>query len=168
METTARLRDGSEVLIRRLEPSDASTLSDAFERLSKESRDLRFLSAKPALTERDLDYLTHVDGHFHEALGATDRSSGVGVGVTRFVRAAPAATTAEVAVTVVDEWQGRGLGKVLLDMLAVRAREEGIARLTALVATGNAPIRSLLQRLGSRVSETDAGFGTIAYEIELP
>ena len=71
----AQLRDGSEVRIRELTPRDAPVLAEAFERLSPESRDLRFLSAKPRLTSHDLEYLTDVDGHLHEALGAVDVAS---------------------------------------------------------------------------------------------
>lgn len=167
METVATLNDGSEVVIRRLTPDDAGMLAEAFNRLSTESRDLRFLAAKPVLSARDLDYLTHVDGHLHEALAATDRATGEGVGVARFVRLTPEASVAEVAVTVIDDWQGRGLGKLLLAKLADRAGEEGIERFTALTASENAPIRHLLRQLGTHVTEQQAGAGTVEYEIEL-
>ena len=140
----ARLRDGSEVTIRKLTPRDAPVLAEAFERLSPQSRDLRFLSAKPRLSSNDLQYLTDVDGHLHEALGAVDKATGRGVGVARFVRLDADAPVAEVAVTVVDDWQRRGLGTLLLERLSERARAEGIERYTALVSGENRAIVGLL------------------------
>jgi GNAT superfamily N-acetyltransferase len=163
----ARLRDGSEVTIRELTPNDAPVLAEAFERLSPQSRDLRFLGAKPRLSTHDLQYLTDVDGHLHEALGAIDSATGRGVGVARFVRLDPQAPVAEVAVTVVDDWQRRGLGTLLLEKLSERARSEGIERYTALVSGENRAIVGLLDAIGARVLMANAAAGTVEYEVEL-
>ncbi len=163
----ARLRDGSEVTIRKLTPRDAPVLAEAFERLSPQSRDLRFLSAKPRLSSNDLQYLTDVDGHLHEALGAVDKATGRGVGVARFVRLDADAPVAEVAVTVVDDWQRRGLGTLLLERLSERARAEGIERYTALVSGENRAIVGLLDALGARVLSANAASGTVEYEVEV-
>jgi GNAT superfamily N-acetyltransferase len=163
----AVLRDGSEVTIRELTRSDAPVLAEAFERLSPKSRDLRFLGAKPELSSRDIEYLTDVDGHFHEALGALDAATGRGVGVARFVRLGPGADVAEVAVTVIDAWQRRGLGTLLLEELTDRARAEGIDRYTALVSGENMAIVAMLERIGARVLEADAAAGTVEYEVEI-
>jgi RimJ/RimL family protein N-acetyltransferase len=167
MTATTLLRDGSEVTIRRLTPEDAPVLADAFERLSRESRDLRFLGAKPALSARDLRYLTAVDGRSHEALGAVDPRTGRGVGVARFVRLGPDSEVAEVAVTVVDDWQRRGLGTILLEQLTERARAQGIRRYTALVSDENEAVVALLAGIGAHVLEADPASGTLAYELEL-
>jgi GNAT superfamily N-acetyltransferase len=164
----AMLRDGSEVGIRQLTPQDAPVLAEAFERLSTESRDLRFLGAKPRLSTHDIEYLTHVDGHLHEALGAVDAATGRGVGVARFVRLDPEAPVAEVAVTVIDSWQRRGLGTLLLERLSERARAEGIERYTALVSGDNRAVVGLLDNIGARVLTTNTAAGTIEYEVELP
>jgi len=164
---TALLRDGSEVLIRELTPDDAPVLAEAYKRLSPQSRELRFLGGKPNLSERDLRYLTNVDGHLHEALGAIDCATGAGVGVARFVRLAPDAPVAEVAVTVVDAWQRRGLATLLLEELTERARAEGIARYTALVSGDNEVVVALLRRIGARVLDVDAASRTVEYEVEL-
>jgi GNAT superfamily N-acetyltransferase len=163
-----RLRDGSEVTIRELTPGDAPVLAEAFERLSPQSRDLRFLGAKPRLSTHDLEYLTDVDGHLHEALGAVDTATGRGVGVARFVRLDPDAPVAEVAVTVVDGWQRRGLGTLLLEKLSERARAEGIERYTALVSGENRAIVGLLDAIGAHVLMANAAAGTVEYEVELP
>src|SRR5579884_2031299 len=134
---TETLRDGRTVVISRLTAEDTQLLADAFERLSEESRRLRFLAPKAHLSLAELRYLTDVDGHRHEALGATDPATGEGVAIARFVRDPEDPGRAEVAITVADDWQRRGLGKIMLSRLVDRARSEGVQRFTALVSTDN-------------------------------
>lgn len=142
-------------------------LADAFAHLSAESRRLRFLTVKPSLSESELRYLTDVDGHHHEALGAIDPATGQGIAVARFVRDERDPSRAEVAVTVADEWQRRGVGKLLLGRLADRAREEGVTRFTALVSTDNRGMQRLLDGLDapSRLTRIRGTVGE--YEIQL-
>ena len=83
----------------------------------------------PELSEAMVRYLTDVDHHDHEAVVALDAATDEGVGVARYVRDPERPTRAEAAVTVTDDWQGRGLGTLLLELLAVRAREEGVNEL---------------------------------------
>lgn len=161
------LRDGSKVLIRAVEHSDAALLAAGFARLSTESRQLRFLSQKPALTAAELRYFTEVDHRNHEALGALDAASGRGVGIARFVRHTEDPAAAEIAVVVDDAWQGRGLGTVLLRTLAERARAEGVDRFTALVAAENDSVVGLLHGIGAQVRTTYRDSGTIEYELAL-
>jgi GNAT superfamily N-acetyltransferase len=161
------LRDGSRVLIRRLRPADAPEVQAAFARLSEESRRLRFLTAKPSLSDSELRYLTDVDGSRHEAICAIDPASGQGVGIGRFVRDEPGSPRAEVAVTVVDAWQRRGLGTILLETLAERAREEGISEFTALVAADNRSMNMLLDQLGAPVHRLRRLGEALEYEIEV-
>lgn len=163
----ATLRDGTVVLISRLTPEDAPLLAEGFARLSEESRRLRFLTPKPTLSSSELRYLTAVDGHRHEALGAIDPSTGRGVAVGRFIRDARDPTRAEVALTVSDEWQHRGLGKLLLTRLVDRAREEGIDRFTALVAEDNENMQKLLERIDTPAHVTHVGDEVSEYEMRL-
>lgn len=163
----AKLSDGREVLVGRLTPGDAPVLADAFTRLSEESRRLRFLGSKPELSPSELRYLTAVDGHQHEALCAIDPATGQGVGVGRFVRDPADPSRAEVAITVTDDWQRRGVGKLLLTRLADRAREEGIERFTALVSGDNRNMQALLARLDAPAHVTRTGGGVAEYEIEV-
>ena len=162
------LRDGSVVLIRQIQSGDAALLADGFARLSSESRQLRFLTGKSRLTPAELRYFTEVDHHDHEALGALDQVDGRGLGIARYIRNAEDVEGAEVAVTVVDDWQGRGLGTELLSRLADRGRQEGIRHFTALVAADNAAVVGLLRdsRIGVRVTHRESG--TVEYEITLP
>jgi RimJ/RimL family protein N-acetyltransferase len=161
----AVLRDGSEVLIGPVGPADVPVLADGFARLSARSRQLRFLGPKKKLTPAELRYLTEIDHHDHEALGAVDRASGRGVGVARYVRSFEDAQAAEIAVTVVDEWQCRGLGTELLSQLARRATEEGICRFTALVGAGNVAMTRLVRTTGGYLLRRDSA--TLVYEIPL-
>jgi RimJ/RimL family protein N-acetyltransferase len=163
----ARLRDGSEVMIRPIAPDDKALLVDAFERLSEESRYRRFLSPVRELTSEDLSYLTEVDHRRHEALIAIEPGSGSGIGVARFVKLPDAPDAAEVAVTVVDDWQGRGLGTLLMERLSDRARELGVRRYRALVAPSNRRMVDVLDRIGPLRRETGQD-GAIEYEVELP
>jgi len=164
---TVRLRDGREVLVGRLTPADAPLVADAFERLSDESRRLRFLGPKAKLSASELRYLTEVDGHRHEALSAIDPVSGRGVAIGRFVRDPDDPERAEVAITVADDWQRRGLGKLLLSRLAARAREEGIRKFTALVSTENRKMQNLLRAAEPPAQVRHIAGGIADYEIEL-
>ena len=151
--------DGAELIIGRVTPADAPVLAEGFARLSAESRRLRFLTAKPRLSPAELRYLTEVDGHAHEALGAIDPVTGRGVAVARFVRDEADPTRAEAAITVTDDWQRRGVGKLLLERLSDRARAEGVTHFTALVSSDNRGMKALVKHLGEtvRVSRVAGG-----------
>jgi RimJ/RimL family protein N-acetyltransferase len=163
--TAVPLRDGASVLVRPIEPRDTELLRRGLERLSPESRYRRFLSPVPRLTESQLRYLTEVDHHDHEALIAVEPASGEALGVARFVRTDP--QTAEIAVTVIDDWHGRGLGSALLELLAGRARDEGVTRFSALLLAGNEEMLEVLRRLGP-VRVRPQAQGTVAVEGDLP
>ena len=162
------LRDGSVVLIRQVQSGDAPLLAEGFARLSAESRRLRFLMSKSNLTPAELRYFTEIDHHAHEALAALNPVDGRGLGVARYIRHAEDPAGAEVAVTVIDEWQRRGLGTELLNRLADRARQEGIRHFTALVSSDNAGVQGLLREslVGARVIDRESG--AVEYEIPLP
>lgn len=159
------LRDGSAVLIRPVHSADASLLADGFARLSARSRRLRFLSPKEDLSPAELGYFTDVDHHHHEALGALDHADGRGVGIARYIRDAADPQAAEIAITIVDDWQGRGLSTELLAQLSERARSEGIRRFTALVSADNDKVIRLLRNAGGTL--VSRGRGTADYEIML-
>jgi len=122
MPTTSRrqtitLRDGARLTLRPIAPEDKPLLAASFERLSEESRYRRFFSTINELSSAQLDYLVDVDHSDHEAIIAVDPASGEMLGVARYIRSGEDPQSAEVAVTVADDWQGRGLGRALLDRL---------------------------------------------------
>jgi RimJ/RimL family protein N-acetyltransferase len=159
------LRDGSHVLIRPVRSSDAPLLADGFTRLSATSRWMRFLTPKKELSPAELRYFTDLDHHDHEALGALDHGNGRGVGIARYIRHAGDPYAADIAVTIVDDWQGRGLGTELLARLSDRARQEGVHRFTALVAAENVAVARLLRTMCARVTGRESN--TLEYEIAL-
>jgi GNAT superfamily N-acetyltransferase len=163
------LRDGSTVLIAPVRPSDRQLIVEAFDRLSPESRYRRFFAPIKNLSEPLLDYLTRIDYVDHFAWGAlAEEPDGrqVGVGVARYVRLADDPTAAEAAVTVVDDWQGRGLGRILLDALVLEALENGITRFVGNVLVENRPMQELLRHTGAHF-EPDAT-GLLGFSIDLP
>jgi RimJ/RimL family protein N-acetyltransferase len=164
-ERTVVLRDGSGVLVRPVRSTDAGLLADGFVRLSERSRRMRFLGPKDELSAGELRYYTDVDHHDHEALVALDPADGRGAGVGRYVRDADDPQAAEIALTIADDWQGRGLGTELLARLSDRGRQEGICRFTGVVSHDNVPMGMLMRSVGA--AETDRSFGTVEYEIVL-
>ena len=161
----AVLRDGSQVLIRPVQGTDAPLLADGFARLSAGSRRMRFMTGKPQLSPAELRYFTEVDHHDHEAIGALDLLDGRGVGIARYIRSADDPQAAEMAITIVDEWHRRGLGTELLARLSDRARRAGIRRFTALVDAENRAVIGLLRKMGAE--QASRGRGTLEYEIML-
>jgi GNAT superfamily N-acetyltransferase len=163
-----RLRDGSVVHIRAVRSGDAPLLADGFGRLSVESRQLRFLCGKFSLSPAELRYFTEIDHHNHEAFGAVNPVDGRGLGVARYIRHLHDPQGAEVAVTVIDEWQRRGLGTELLTRLADQARQEGIHHFTGLVAAENVAVAGLLKDIRVEVRVAAIDEEAVEYAIDLP
>lgn len=161
------LRDGSEVLIRPVARGDAALIAEGFSRLSVESRWLRFLTGKPELSQAELRYFTDIDHHDHEALAALDCLDGGALGIARYIRHLEDPESAELAIAVIDDWQGRGLGTELLTDLTERARHEGIRCFTALIAADNAAALGLLEDNSTAVQVTHRDQGTVEYDIPL-
>jgi GNAT superfamily N-acetyltransferase len=152
------LGDGSEVIVRPVRPEDAPLLLEGFEdRFSEQSRYQRFMGSKRRMSPRELAYFTDVDHDRHEAIGALDPTTGDGIGIARFVRAPEDPASAEAAVAVADDWQGRGLGGLLLERLAARARELGVQEFTASLLTTNRAMLALFERLGRTEIEHESG-----------
>ncbi len=149
----ARLRDGSTVELRELVPADRALVQEAFARLSAQSRYMRFLSPMPALSSRTLDALMDVDQDRHVALIALQR--GEPVGVVRYVRDSGDPRVADLAVTVIDARQGRGLGRVLVMALRRCAAERGVRELHLDIHPENGRMAALARSLGARLSLRD-------------
>src|SRR5690349_15871103 len=94
--------------IRPLTRADRDRLAVAFGRMSERSRLRRFLGPKPKLSAAELTYLTEIDHVTHEALAAVDPDDGTIVGVARYAEERGAPGTADLALFVVDAWQGQG------------------------------------------------------------
>jgi GNAT superfamily N-acetyltransferase len=146
MATQIRLRDGTAVTLRPLVAGDRALIADAFERLSPRSRFLRFFTPVPRLPKRTLDALTDVDQLDHVALIALHE--GRCVGVVRAVRDRDDRTLADLALTVVDAYQGRGLGRALIAAICDAAAARGVRALVLDIHPENAVMLRLARSLG--------------------
>ena len=149
-EIHTRLRDGTRILVRPIRPDDKSALTAGMRRLSEGSRYRRFMAPIAELSDDQLAHLTEIDyfDHFAWVAVLTARPD-VGIGVGRYVRLADDPQLAEAALTVLDDYQGRGLGTLLLGILAATARMAGIERFRAYVLEANQPMLDLLRALGA-------------------
>jgi nucleotide-binding universal stress UspA family protein/GNAT superfamily N-acetyltransferase len=163
---TITLRDGARVTLRPIAPDDKPLIAATFERLSEASRYRRFFTTKHELSAAELAYLVDVDHKDHEAIIAIDPSNGEALGVARYIRLKDDADVAEVAVTVADDWQRRGVGRALLDRLTYHARREGVRRFCALVQGDNPGALRLLADVGDTRQQRDSG--VVELVIELP
>jgi RimJ/RimL family protein N-acetyltransferase len=119
-------------------------------RLTPESRYRRYLSPKPALSERELDYLLDVDHVRHEALAAVDETNDSFVAAARYVQLPDQPDVADVAIEVADDFHRQGIGMALAICTLERARANGFRRVTAVTLHDNAPARALLRLLHFR------------------
>jgi GNAT superfamily N-acetyltransferase len=154
-----RLPDGSRVLVRPITPADKAKIAAALDQLSARSRLFRFGATLDRLSPEELAHLTELDYRTHVAWGALaiDLPGEPGIAVARFIRHPEDPGTAECAITVIDAWQRRGLGKVLLQTLLVSAAEQGVERLVRRVHPENEAAVQLVRSMGGRVSPADGG-----------
>jgi RimJ/RimL family protein N-acetyltransferase len=143
--------------IRPVQRTDRARIAEMYGRLSRNSRYQRFLHPKPHITEDELTFFTDVDHSSHEALAAVDPADGSFVGVARYATLGGGDTTADLAIEVVDDWQGRGIGTMLVRDLLARAAENGVTDFIALTLSDNFAARSLLKRVGFRTVDSSHG-----------
>jgi RimJ/RimL family protein N-acetyltransferase len=145
---TEILRDGHRLEVRALKPQDRDGLVAAANRSSAATLALRFFSPKRGFTEKEIEYYTNVDFVGHVALVAVLDEAGkpLIVGGGRYIVAQPG--SAEVAFTVEDAHQGRGIASLLLRHLVKMARAAGLTELFAEVLPDNAPMLKVFERSG--------------------
>jgi acetyltransferase len=147
-----RLVDGSEVVVRPIEPDDASLLQAFVRRLSVRSRRMRFFAAITELSPAQLERFVNVDPAQGWALVATVPGR---EGVTIVAEARYAlghdVGNAEFAVAVTDDFQARGLGRQLLQRLLSTAWRRGVQRLFGEIRSDNRAMIALARRVGFRL-----------------
>ncbi len=165
-----KLRDGSSVVIRPIQTDDKALLREGVARLSQRTLYRRFGTVVRELSEEQLRYLTEVDEKDHVAWVAIDSSSGRDrvVGVARYIRLDNDPTAAEVAVTVADSHQGRGLGTTLLAILAESARSNRVERFLAFVSWDNAPVLKLVREFGAGIRFLGSGMVRVTGAVPTP
>jgi RimJ/RimL family protein N-acetyltransferase len=134
--------------IRPLGLADCDRVEAAFRQLSDATVQARFLSRvkpRPQL----FSWVDELDGHARVAVGASHAESGAPLGLARYVRYRDDPSRAELAITVVDEWQRRGVGTALLHEIARHAARAGITTFCATAFADNRGARALVAKLGA-------------------
>src|SRR6266700_1347864 len=135
-EADVVLRDGTTMRVRPACQDDAPALRRWFERLSDESRYLRFFSVAVVVAQK-VQWAADVDPPRRDGLVVVTGPRGRIVAHVGWERERDRPERAEVALVIDDEFQGRGLGTILLGQLAVSARGKGVELLVAEVLPGN-------------------------------
>lgn len=161
------LKDGAELCLREVTPDGRPLLIEGFETLSEQSRYDRFFSVKPALTDLEIDKFTKSSDRDNAALAAyvLDGDDERPAGIARYCRLGPQSDTAELAITVADPFQHRGIGRLLLRALMQQARRNGFQSLLAIVLKNNVAMKRLLEGAGGR--ETAAHDATVEITLSL-
>jgi acetyltransferase len=141
-----------------------------FGHMSLRSRLSRFATAIDHLTDEQLDYLTDLDGKDKLAWCATvtrnDEESGIGI--ARYIRLPNESNMAEFAITVVDEYQGQGVGYQLLSKLIESASQNGFQVLRGYILMSNIPMLALCKRFESKKSLVDGPFVIVDIFVNKP
>lgn len=144
-----KLRDGTSVLIRPIKPDDAPRLQEAFALLSPETIFLRFLGALHELTDEQAAYFANVDYIRKMALIGSIEENGKEsiIAVARYHLSDEGPKgLAECAIVVRDDFQGRGLGTIMLEQLSKYAKEHGVIGFRATVHVSNQRIMYLIKK----------------------
>src|SRR5919106_6324046 len=150
---TFSLPEGTRVRLRPIVPGDKAVLAEGVRRLSAASRYRRFMTTLEELDEGMLPQLTELDyvDHFAWLALLAEQPGEPAVGVARYVRLDEEPEVAEAAVTVVDEYQGRGIGTLLLEALGAAALANGIRTLRGYVLEENKQMREVAKAVGARL-----------------
>lgn len=164
------LARGGRVVLRPIRASDVDDLRQGFERLSDRSRYLRFFTPLQKLPADWATRLTNLDHRTHRAWVAYDPDGdapppGLGVGVARLVELPDDPTSAEAAISVTDDYQGRGIGRLLLEIVTGTATAAGYTTLVTNVLRENSRMLDLVDRMGGTKRRVGDG---ASVRIEIP
>jgi len=162
---TEVLSDGTVIRIAPLRRGDRDAVTGLFARLSPESRLRRFLSPKPALSDRETALLADVGCAERAAMMAVDLRDGSVLGIARYAEHAGRPGVADTAVAVADEMQRRGIGTALMRRLVACARSNGLQLLTATTLWENRPARTLLRKTGFQARSSSGSEIELALEL---
>jgi acetyltransferase len=148
------LADGSSVTLRAIRPEDADMEQEFVRNLSQNSRYFRFMNTVRELTAAMLIRFTQIDYDREMAFVAVREEGGreIEIGVARYVTN-PDARTCEFALVVADAWQGKGLGRRMLERLIEAARSRGLSTMVGHILAGNQAMLALCGKLGFRMSD---------------
>lgn len=149
-----RLRDGRRIEIRALKPEDRAGLHAAVERMSTESLYTRFFGVRRNFSEKEVAFFLNVDFTSHVALVAVAEENGQAaiVGGARYIVVRDG--SAEVAFVVIDAYQGKGIGTLLMRHLIGIARDAGLKEFIAEVLPENGSMLGVFRRSGLSLTTT--------------
>ena len=162
-----RLEDGTRVCIRSIRPGDEQRMRDGIEQLSAQSRYLRFFSPQRMPSRAVIERLLDADGHNHIAWGAIHSGDHhhPAIGAVHAVRDADDDAAAEFSVAIVDAFHGLGLARMLIAVLLVNCRIEGIETLEVQILSENRAARGLIVWLGAERGKAE--FSVTEYVLDI-
>ena len=161
------IKEGLTIFIRPLIKEDRKAFVKAFSKLSDKTKQLRFLTSTEALSEKEFDYLVNVDHENHVAFCAYYSKNGeeIGIGVARYIRSIKKPNTAEIAITIIDEFQGMGIGKLLIQNIVAFAKQHGIEKFVANAYYLNNTILNIISKYPYEITGSSDGVLTIEIDI---
>lgn len=168
---TFRLPGGESVVVRAIGPRDAERLQAYMRNLSGSTRRNRFLGALSELAPRELERLTHMGGPSELALIALASAGGERVMVAETVQVVtPGSLRCEIALSVTDAWQRKGLGTLLLWETECWARLVGASSLIGEVLRTNNAMKGLARKAGFAIRGPfkDARLTEIIKDLSIP
>lgn len=169
------LDDGTPFVIRPLRPTDGPALEASFEQLSPRSRYLRFFSARDRLGSELLKSLIDIDHDRHRAWVVADPTApsdvgsdeGRGVAIARLIVIEDDPCVAEASLSVIDEYQGRGFGRLLLDLLVGTARDTGVEFIRFETLFENRGMRALISSLDAHRNDELSDREVLVYDVPI-
>jgi protein lysine acetyltransferase len=158
-----RIRDGTELMLRPILPGDSQRTVHGNVHFSSETLYRRFMTPRVPSTAL-MDYLSQVDYVDHFVWVVIDGIDPIAD--ARFVRDQHDTTLAEIAFTVADAYQGRGIGTFLIGALSVAARVDGVERFSGRIFSDNLPMRKIMDHFGASWQRDDVG--VVAAVIDVP
>lgn len=166
-EIEAELSDGRTVCLRTIRPSDEAQIREGIAAMSDRSRYLRFFSAFRSPPDSIVKRLSAVDGHDHIGWGAIllDGADYPPIAAAHAIRLDDRPATGELAIAVLDDYQGLGVARMLIAAVLGDCRDEGLTGLEMQVLGENRAATRLLLSLGAAQSAMNGSVSTYALDV---
>jgi RimJ/RimL family protein N-acetyltransferase len=158
---TATLKNKTEVKVRAVRPDDKQRFLEAFKKLDPDTIYTRFFHHKKMLTDNELKSATELDFQSVVVLvvtiGEGDHEVIIGAGRYVVIDETGDSSSAEVAFTVEEDYHQQGIARILLQQLALIAREKGLSRFVAEVLPENRGMLTVFSRSGLPMKAVHGG-----------
>jgi len=167
-----KIDTGQKIYFRRLTEADTIALVDFYYRMSQETRYLRFQMVTEGLPEKKIyeyaEQLCRIEGK-GLAIVAYTYENGIEnfIGVARYMQNQETDATAEFAIVIQDDFQGKGLGRYLLQILFAEAKRNGLQQLYGSMLYSNTGIINLIKKVAPENHHFSHGEGQMEVVINL-